>query len=79
MLLNEISILIVDDNPHFIQRMVNLFRESSDKVHVYTAGNYDEALKQLDTRKHDTILLILIFPAKTELRCEKNPGAQLPV
>ena len=60
--LSEISILIVDDNSQFIQRMANLFREFSERVSVYTAGNYDEALKQLETRKHDTILLDINLP-----------------
>jgi len=70
--LSEISILIVDDNPHFIQRMDNLFRESSDRVHVYTAGNYDEALKQLDTRKHDTILLDINLPGQNGIALMKK-------
>jgi two-component system chemotaxis response regulator CheY len=72
MLSNEISILIVDDNPHFIQRMANLLRESSDRVHVYTAGNYDEALKQLDSRKHDTILLDINLPGRNGITLLKK-------
>ena len=72
MLLSEISILIVDDNPHFIQRMANLFREFNDRVQVYTAANYDEALKQLDTRKHDTILLDINLPGKNGIALLKK-------
>ncbi len=72
MLSNEISILIVDDNPHFIQRMDNLLRESSDRVHVYTAANYDEALKQLDSRKHDTILLDINLPGRNGITLLKK-------
>ena len=72
MLLSEISILIVDDNPHFIQRMGNLFREFNDKVQVYTAANFDEALKQLDTRKHDTILLDINLPGQNGIELLKK-------
>src|SRR6185436_820666 len=70
--LSEISILIVDDNPHFIQRMVNLFREFSDKVYVYTAGNYYEAVKQLDACKHDTILLDINLPDQNGIALKKK-------
>jgi DNA-binding NarL/FixJ family response regulator len=72
MLLNEISILIVDDNPHFIQRMVSLFGEYSNKVHVYTAGHYDDALKQLDARKHDTVLLDINLPGQNGIALLKK-------
>ena len=60
----NISILIVDDNHHFIHRIVNLFKESDFIVHVYSAGNYEEALKQLDTRKHDAVLLDINLPGR---------------
>jgi len=72
MSLSKISILIVDDNPHFIQRMANLFREFNDKVQVYEAANFDEALKQLDTRKHDTILLDINLPGQNGIALLKK-------
>ena len=70
--LSKISILIVDDNSQFIQRMANLFREFSERVSVYTAGNYDEALKQLETRKHDTILLDINLPGQNGIALLKK-------
>ena len=70
--LSKISILIVDDNLHFIQRMAGLFREFSNRVHVYTAGHYDDALKQLEARKHDAILLDINLPGKNGIALLKK-------
>ena len=71
----DISILIVDDNLHFIRRMANLFGEVNNRIQIYSAGSYEEALKQLDTRKHDTVLLdinLRIYPARSDF-CKPNP------
>ena len=72
MVQSEISILIVDDNPHFVQRMANLFNECGNTVHVYSAGNYDEALKQLEARKHDTVLLDINLPGQNGIALLKK-------
>ena len=72
MRVKEISILIVDDNLHFIQRMANLFAELDTRIHIYSAGNYEEALKQLDTRKHDTVLLDINLPGRNGIALLKK-------
>jgi len=68
----DISILIVDDNLHFIHRMAILFGELNDRVQIYSAGSYEEALKQLDSRKHDTVLLDINLPDRNGIALLKK-------
>jgi len=72
MRLKDISILIVDDNRHFIQRMASLFGELNDRIRIYSAGSYEEALIQLDTRKHDTVLLDINLPDRNGIALLKK-------
>ena len=68
----EISILIVDDNLHFVHRMASLFGEVNNRIQIYSAGSYEEALKQLDTRKHDTVLLDINLPDRNGIALLKK-------
>jgi len=68
----DISILMVDDNPSFITRMANLFGELNKSIFIHSAGNYDEALKQLDSRKHDTVLLDINLPGRSGIALLKK-------
>ncbi|MEI9944295.1 MAG: response regulator [Chitinophagaceae bacterium] len=56
------SILIVDDNGHYVKRMQTLLYEIEiiDKIH--TAGNYEEATSKLSTEEHDFVLLDINLP-----------------
>ncbi len=53
----NISVLIVDDNPGFVKRMKVLLGEVDCVDSIHSAGDFDEALWQLDLNKHDTVLL----------------------
>jgi CheY-like chemotaxis protein len=68
----EISILIVDDNLHFVHRMASLFGELDNRIQIYSAGSYEEALTQLDIRRHDTILLDINLPGRNGIALLKK-------
>jgi len=78
----NISVLIVDDNPGFVRRMKVLLNELDNVGSIHSAGNYDEAIKQLDRNKQDTVLLDINLPGKNGislLRKIKEGGAQCKV
>jgi DNA-binding NarL/FixJ family response regulator len=60
----NISILIVDDNPGFVQRMSGLLDEMNTITSIYSAGNFMEALMLLGQKKFDMILLDINLPGK---------------
>jgi DNA-binding NarL/FixJ family response regulator len=63
MIKKKLSILIVDDNINFVSRMISLLNEH-DNIHViYTAYNYNEAVRLLGV-KPDLILLDISLPGK---------------
>lgn len=61
----NISILIVDDNPGFIKRMKVMLDELENIESIDSAGDYDEAVMQLDRNKQDTVLLDINLPGKS--------------
>jgi DNA-binding NarL/FixJ family response regulator len=69
---NNISILIVDDNPGFIKRMKVLLDELENVGSIHSAGDYDEAVIQLDRNKHDTVLLDINLPGKSGISLLKK-------
>jgi DNA-binding NarL/FixJ family response regulator len=59
----KVSLLIVDDNIHFVNRMISMLSEVDDVVHIHTAHHSDEAFLMLDKRP-DLILLDINMPGK---------------
>lgn len=68
----NISILIVDDNPGFIKRMKVLLDELENVKSIHSAGDYDEAVMQLDQNKQDTVLLDINLPGKSGISLLKK-------
>jgi DNA-binding NarL/FixJ family response regulator len=60
----NVSVLIVDDNPGFVQRMSGLLGEIEAVNGIYSAGNYDDAIKLIDQQIHDMVLLDINLPGK---------------
>ncbi|MEP7374436.1 MAG: response regulator [Chitinophagaceae bacterium] len=72
MINKNISILIVDDNPGFVKRMKVLLDELDNVESIHSAGDYDEAVSQLDRNKQDTILLDINLPGKSGISLLKK-------
>ena len=68
----NISVLIVDDNPGFVKRMKVLLYELDYVASIHSAGDYDEAVKQLDRNKLDTVLLDINLPGKSGISLLKK-------
>jgi DNA-binding NarL/FixJ family response regulator len=68
----NISVLIVDDNPGFVKRMKILLDELDNVGSIHSAGDYDEAVKQLDRNKQDTVLLDISLPGKSGISLLKK-------
>jgi DNA-binding NarL/FixJ family response regulator len=58
----KLSILIVDDNSFFRQRMTDMLSELDNIRHINTAENYKQAFNILDTEVHDMVLLDIKLP-----------------
>lgn len=57
-----ISVLIVDDNGYYVNRMVTMLDNLGHIENIHTAGNCREAYSSLTTQKHDFILLDINLP-----------------
>lgn len=68
----NLSILIVDDNPGFIKRMKVILDELENVDSIHSAGDYEEAVIQLDRNKQDTILLDINLPGKSGISLLKK-------
>ena len=68
----NISVLIVDDNPGFVKRMKVLLDELDYVDSIHSAGDYDEAVRQLDRNKQDTVLLDINLPGKSGISLLKK-------
>jgi len=60
----NVSVLIVDDNPGFVQRMSGLLGELEHVNGIFSAGNYDDAIRLIDQQSHDMVLLDINLPGK---------------
>ena len=60
----KFSVLLVDDNVHFLTRMISLLNEVDTISVIHTAHNYDEAVMMLD-KKPDLALLDIQLPGKS--------------
>jgi len=59
------SVLIVDDNESYVQRMIDLLGEVEKVSSIQTAGNYNEAFRMLDNKIPDILLLDISLPGKS--------------
>jgi len=59
----KLSILLVDDNIHFIRRMISILKEVDDISHIHTAHHSEEAMGLLD-KKPDLVFLDIAMPGK---------------
>ena len=60
-----LSVLIVDDHEYFVERMIGLLEDVDNISSITTAGNYHDAFRLLDNKKHDVILLDISLPGKS--------------
>ena len=65
------TLLIVDDNRNFVDRMICLIEEVSNIGAIHTAGDYDEARKLLSHEKPDVALLDINIPGKSGIELLK--------
>jgi len=61
----KVSVLIVDDNEGFVQRMIGILDELDTVSSIQTAGNYNDAFRMLDNKSHDFVLLDISLPGKS--------------
>ena len=74
----NLSILIVDDNMNFVNRMISLIEELDNIKSINVAGNYDEACRILDEQEYDMLLLDINLPGKNGLDLLKKVKHNLP-
>ena len=67
-----ISVLIVDDNDIFVDRMIGLIDELSNVSSIQTAANYDDAFIMLNSYNHDLVLLDINLPGKSGINLLKK-------
>ncbi|MET0638120.1 MAG: response regulator [Chitinophagaceae bacterium] len=70
----EISVLIVDDNRFFAQRMAGLLDEMENVCFIHKAHNYDEALLHLAIHQYHYLLLDISMPGKNGIELLKTVG-----
>lgn len=68
----KLSILIVDDNESYVQRMKRMLNELDNVSYIFSANNYEEAFSQLDTHAHDMVLLDINLPGKSGISLLKK-------
>ena len=59
----KLSILLVDDNIHFIRRMISILKEVDDVSYIHTAHHSEEAMSLLD-KMPDLVFLDIAMPGK---------------
>jgi len=61
---NKPTLLIVDDNQNFIEKMVSILNEFDNINYINVANSYDEAHLSLTDDKPDIVLLDINLPGK---------------
>ncbi len=67
----KLTILIVDDNMNFVDRMINLLEEADNIGYINVSGNYDEARRLLVSEDPDVVLLDINLPGKSGIELLK--------
>ena len=67
----ELTILIVDDNKNFVDRMISLLEEVTTNKRISTASNYEEARRLLSGEQQDIVLLDINMPGKNGIELLK--------
>ena len=65
------TILIVDDNMNFVDRMIGLLREVANVGDIHTAADFDEARRMLSEEDPDIVLLDINLPGKNGIELLK--------
>ncbi|MEO7924235.1 MAG: response regulator [Chitinophagaceae bacterium] len=65
------TILIVDDNLNFVDRMISLLQEVINVGEIHTAVDYDEARRLLAQEEPDIVLLDINLPGKNGIELLK--------
>ena len=65
------TILIVDDNLNFVDRMIGLLREVAIVGDIHTASDFDEARRLLAEEDPDIVLLDINLPGKNGIELLK--------
>lgn len=60
----KLSVLIVDDNEEFVDRMVDMLIDVENISSIQTARDYNQAFRMLDNKIHDVVLLDISLPGK---------------
>lgn len=67
----NLSILIVDDNRNFVDRMIALLEDVKTNKQINIASNYEEAHRFLSVKDHDIVLLDINLPGKNGIELLK--------
>jgi DNA-binding NarL/FixJ family response regulator len=66
------SVLIVDDNKPFVNRVIALLSETRNIGHISTANEHNEASRIFETQKPDVVLLDISMPGKSGMELLKQ-------
>src|SRR5690349_7970210 len=69
---NKMTVLIVDDNMGFVDRMINLLEEINDVGHINVASDYDEAARLVGEENPGLVLLDINLPGKNGIQILKT-------
>ncbi len=73
-----LTILIVDDNMNFVNRMIGMLEELENISEINVAENFDEAARMLLLQTPDIALLDINLPGKNGLSLLKKIRQTLP-
>ena len=70
--IQEISVLIVDDNKFFAQRMAGMLDELPNVWNIQQAHSYEQAVHLLNMHRYDYMLLDINMPGKNGINLLKT-------